>query len=168
MSLLGATVRNETPVWKVYAEVFGADDPLTLKARTFRRNLWHLDHLLRALYWHDAAGNALHYRGKGLPGLDELPPAVHSTMRAWAAGDFSLEARFSLQPMMGEPVADVCAALETMPKLLAAGLDEGDIRKLLYDGYSASELGRALDATDGVMEYALAIVSPDTPRAAPF
>ena len=161
-------VRNETPVWKVYAEVFGAADAATLKAQAFRRNLWQLDHLLRSLYWQADVSDALRRRGKLLPQLDDLHPTVHLTMRSWAAGDFSLEASHSLQPMTGERVADICDALEAMPKLVAAGLGERDIRSLLFEGYSAAELGRALDATGGVMEYALAIISPDAPRAAPF
>lgn len=161
-------MRNETPVWRVYAEVLGAEDAATRKARTFRRNLWHLDHLLRALYWQADVSDALRQRGRLLPQLRDLHPTVHLTMRAWAAGDFSLEARSCLQPMSGEPVSDICAALEAMPKLMAAGLGEGDIRWLVYEGYSAAELGRALDATNGILEYALAIVSPETPRAAPF
>lgn len=161
-------MRNETPVWRVYERVFGAEDVATLQARSVRRNLWQLDHLLRALCQRRDVADVLRKRGKMLPDLADLHPAVLQMMRAWAVSDFSLEARICLQPMFGEPVTDVCAALEALPQLTAAGLSGRDIQELLYEGYSVAELARALSATNGIMEYALALIQPDTPRVPPF
>lgn len=161
-------MRNETPAWKVYAEVFGIDDPATVHARKFRRNLWHLDHLMRTLYWQARTADALRGRGTGQPDLSDLHAYIKLTMRSWCAADFPLEAIGALHPMSGESVHDICEALESLPVLLASGLTDKDVQRLLYDGYSVPALARALEASGGLMEYAMAIVVPDVPRVAPF
>lgn len=161
-------MRNETPVWKVYAEVFGADDPATLHARKFRRNLWHLDHLMRTLYWQAQRTDALRGRGTGRPDLSNLPAYIPLTMRSWCTADFPLEAIGALHPMSGESVYDICNALESLPVLLGSGLTDKDVQQLLYDGYSVLALARALEASNGLLEYAMALVVPEVPRVPPF
>lgn len=161
-------MRNETPAWKVYAEVFGADDPDTLKARGTRATLRHLDRLARAVLHQRGEWDAFLGRGPGLPVLHGKPPVVLQVMRSWAISGFALEAQDCLGLLNGEPADSILPAIETLPVLLAAGLDARAIQRLLYDGYDTVEIAGALTASNGMMEYAMALVQPTRTLAPPF
>jgi hypothetical protein len=163
-------MRNETPAWKVYAAAFGEDDPDTLRARGTRRNLWALDRLARMLPpVVPSAADALKRRGKDQPeNLDRLPEPLLQLMRAWADSGFDLDIRTAYSPMWGDSVEDLCASVRAMPALKGAGLTEREIHTLVFEGYSMPKLGRLLSETGAPLEYALALLDKETPRAAPF
>ncbi len=161
-------MRNETPAWKVYAEVFGADNPDTLKARGTGATLRHLDRLARSVLHQPGEWDGFRGRGPRLPVLHGQPPAVLQVMHSWAVSGFALEAPDCFGLLNGEPMDSILPAIETLPVLLAAGLDARAIQLLLYDGYDTVELAGALTASNGMMEYALALVQPTRTLAPPF
>lgn len=174
-------MRNNTPIGIIFAAVFGPNDPYTGMARKAvraerigwnsdptRPTLFDADKMLQQLIDADSGGLSLAVRKDGRPlVLQDVPKPAKEVLRAWADGGFDGRAAYALRWMYGEPVETICAALRSLSVFQEAGVPRNRVGDLSEEGYDLGAIGSML--AEGVpLEYALAVLTPDNPRAAPF